>query len=124
MVPTDFKKMVTLYKRDPVTSEFLLQNEQKQPVKDLGEFLFRVPTARDQLRIEIDRQALLSPIGDPKFVTENLFIFAQMHAIIPRQVAEAPKDWNWEQVDQDHYLAVYETYLEGLAEVRGKNGIA
>lgn len=82
-----------------------------------GTFTFRLPTLRDDLKIEAIAQKMLAEIADPPLYHVNI---AQMMAALQVCIVEAPDGFDLAKVYQYEQLeALYNAYFEQVCQFRG-----
>lgn len=120
-----FSAVARMYQRDVDTGQ-PVKDADGNPIfeREIGTFVFRVPTVHDNLQMAVKRRAFLAPIGNPEAIAGDhyLLLMSEAHATIPHMVKEAPAEWDWKKIYNDMTIVeIYNAYNEGLAALRKKN---
>ena len=117
-----FTRTVTVPKRDATTGEIMRDaDRQAHRRRTMGEFTFKRPTLREELR---------SPRASPNLplvkssdsLSARALDIATILAELPVVVTSAPDKWAWDDLegDEDFYriVAVWNAYQDGRREIK------
>lgn len=109
-----FSKHVYVYQLDE-KGENVMQNGEPVIVREIGSFVFKRPTIRDEMEIGIERLRLLKGLN-PEEVDRVTGMLLEFNVRFPRLVDKAPDGFDWNIYSIEDVIAISRAYAEGLDE--------
>jgi len=112
-VPEKFSKFIAIYETDSTGQPLTKPDGSKVVKKEIGLFIFRKPTVRDEMDIGVQRSINLKgrPVAE---VDSATFLLADAFARLPILTVQAPPDWKLEEIaDGEVIMAVLNALAEG-----------
>lgn len=111
-----FTKDVNIYKRDK-DGAFIKDAEDRRIIeREIGSFVFKRPTIRDEAEMRIARKKLLAGVNANELDDfDRLYI--EFCVYFPRLAVSTPERWNWDYIEPLTLMAVLDSFIEGLNEI-------
>jgi len=109
-----FTKLVCVYKLDD-NGNIVQENGEPVVIREIGSFVFKRPSIRDEMEIGIERSRLLKGLK-PEDVDRVTGMLLEFNVRFPRLVDKAPDAFDWNLYNIDDVIAISRAYAEGLEE--------
>lgn len=107
--------MVYVYRLDDDGE--IAKDEKGQPVveREIGSFVFRRPTLKDEMEIGIERLRMLKGVK-PEELDRITGMLVEFNVRFPRLVEQGPENFDWNLYHVEDVIAISRAYAEGLDE--------